>query len=162
MVSPREHWWLNHSPFSNENTSRPQWGLCSNPICNPENSKDVRRLSVYVCVGLFLGCIWQQWPSRMTLGNWLSRLLPGSSVINPRREERLLGSMCVFQHTCMHVCALKRGGVQVPLWWYLDPSFVRNPASLSQSVASWKRLGVPIWTRCVFWRCRKSKRAETL
>lgn len=79
-----------------------------------------------------------------------------------RREWNCRLKVNVHALMYVHACLCIKKGLQVPLWWYLDPSFVWNPASLSQSVASWKRLGVPIWTWCVFWRCREAQRVKTL
>ena len=173
---PGSHWWLNRREFLNEDTLRPQRGICCNPICTPEDAEDVCRpqcVCVCVCVWggycwlavrLFWGLavyIWQHWLSKMMEGKLAFPVGLHACVINPQRRKRLLGCLCVSSHTCMHVF-LQRMGVQVTLWWYLGPSFVRNPASLSQSVASWKCLGVPIWTLCVFWRWSGSGRVKML
>lgn len=53
-----------------------------------------------------------------------------ASVINPLRKHYCLGvTACALTYT--HACLCIKKGVQVPLWWYLEPSFVWNPASLS-------------------------------
>lgn len=145
------------------------WGNC---IYTPEDAGDVcvcARASWRVLAfrGIIFGLtaphtLWQQPLSRRWEIGSLARC--ATHVQWTRREESVFLYRC---NACLCIEEYEGGGGwcwAVGWWWgvfrylsggILDPSFVWNPASLSQSVASWKRLGVPIWTRCVFRRAKR-------
>lgn len=126
---PSSHWWLNRRDFLNEDTLRPQRGICCNPICTPEDSEDVcwpQCVRVEEGVGGWRGgvmvtvdLLWDYfWVSCLHLtavtvqddGGKLAFPLGARCTCDyPTEEEDCLWSVRTFLHTCMHVRALRRG-----------------------------------------------------